>query len=149
MVRLFPQERGQRIIQHFVVASSLQMVERTVEQVPMRQILEQAVEVMNLAPQRRGQQQAVERPSEIIEVAVARLNECNDGPPSIWWMYKSPITETLVPLERTDPMVAWSEVAGVAGETMGVWLEGAVKSCNAGADSALKAHQVFFPRRAC
>ena len=47
MVRWVPQERGQRIIEHFVDMPVPQFSQRTVEQVPVRQILEEAVEVVH------------------------------------------------------------------------------------------------------
>ena len=48
MVKLVQQERGKRIVVDFVDVPSPQLVQRTVEQMPVRQILEEAVEVMDL-----------------------------------------------------------------------------------------------------
>ena len=51
MVRLVPQERGKRIVVDFVDMPVPQLVQRTVEQVSVRQNLEEAVEVMDVVPQ--------------------------------------------------------------------------------------------------
>ena len=50
MERLVPQERGKRIVVNFVDMPVPQLVQRTVEQVPVRQILEEAVVVMDVVP---------------------------------------------------------------------------------------------------
>ena len=50
MVRLVPQERGKRIVVDFVDMPVPQLVQRTVEQMPVRQMLEEAVDVMDVVP---------------------------------------------------------------------------------------------------
>ena len=56
IVKLLPQERVQWIVEHTADMPVSQLVQRTVRQVPVRQILEEAVEVMKLVPQERVQQ---------------------------------------------------------------------------------------------
>ena len=87
MVRLVPQERGKRIVVDFVGKPVPQLVQRTVEQVPVRQILEEAVVVMDVVPRCMVDVQVSQnrdagkngRDNEMDEWSEGAIKSCNAG----------------------------------------------------------------------